>query len=232
VTPVRPRTGEEGFTLLEVLLALAIMGFAIVGFQAITGGAYDRAIVTKVNRQMRQLVAYQMGQIAVGKLHPEEDDPFPDGQSGTFSDVGGYPEEYDAFTWSIRREEVPIVGSNEDDLEKAGFKKDPGAGGASGYTRAQTDDILAGKDEHLEKPEGQFKSRVTLTVTWHAQSADEDLSFSIVTYLPVNGEEEEGAGGGPGAPGAGNPATPGAPGSGGGTNNQRDATPAGAVKKG
>jgi hypothetical protein len=178
-----------------VLIALLIVGIAVTGFHTVTAGAFDRAIVTKVNRQMRALVAFQMGQITVGKLHPDEEDPFPDGQTGTFEDVGGYPEEYQAFTWSIRREEIPIVGANDEDLEKAGFRKDS-TGGM--FSRPQTDDILAGADEHLEKPAGQFKSRVTLTVKWHAESADEDREFSIETYLPVNGEEEAGAGGGPG----------------------------------
>ena len=208
MTPPDRKRLEAGFTILEVLIALLIMGIAVTGFQTVTGGAYERAIVTKVNRQMRALVAYQMGQIAVGKLHPDEDDPFPDGQSGTFEDVGGYPEEYQAFTWSIRREEIPIVGANDEDLEKAGFKKDPNT---SSFSRAQTDDILAGADEHLEKPPGQFKCRVTLTVTWHAESADEDREFSIETYLPVNGEEEGGAGGpgekGPGGTGEQTPGT-------------------------
>jgi prepilin-type N-terminal cleavage/methylation domain-containing protein len=217
---------EAGFTILEVLVALLIVGIAITGFQTVTGGAYERAIVTKINRQMRHLVAYQMGQITVGKLHPEEEDPFPDGQSGTFEDVGGYPEEYQAFTWTIRREEIPIVGSTEEDLEKAGFRKEPGG---SGYSRPQTDDILSGADEHVEKPEGQFKSRVILTVRWHAENADEDREFSIETYLPVNGEEEEG-GGGPGGPG-----TPGAdgnspPGTGSAGNETLDRS--GSVKKG
>jgi prepilin-type N-terminal cleavage/methylation domain-containing protein len=226
MSPSRGRSGDEGFTLLEVLIALAIMGIALVGFQAITGGAYERALVTRVNRQMRALVEYQMGQITVGKLHPDEDDPYPDGQTGTFEDVGGYAEEYQAFTWEVRREEIPIVGANEEDLEKAGFKKEPGNSG--GYVRAQTDDILAGTDEHLEKPAGQFKSRMTLIVRWHAMSADEDREFKIETYLPVYGEEDTAgpdAGGAPGGPG-----TPGAAGTEGAGRETLDRS--GAIKKG
>lgn len=181
---------EGGFTLLEVLVTLAILAYAVVGFQTIVHRSVELAVVTKTNRQLRQLVEYQMGQITVGKLHPDEEDPFPDGQTGSFDDVGGYPEEYDNFSWELRREEVPICGANDDDLAKAGFSKVDGS-----YVRRQTDDVLAGTDEHMEKPEGQFKSRVTLIVRWNAASADEDTEFQIVTYLPVNGEEEGGGGG-------------------------------------
>jgi prepilin-type N-terminal cleavage/methylation domain-containing protein len=190
---------ERGFTLLEVLVVLAILGYAVTGLIATVGRFTDVAVVTKVNRQMRQLVEYQMGQIAVGKLHPDEEDPFPDGQTGAFLDVGGYPEEYEAFTWEIRREEVPICGTNDADLADAGFEQT-----SDGFVRRQTDDILAGLDEHLEKPEGQFKSRVTLTVRWHGPSAEDDRVFTIVTLLPVNGEEEQDVGGGeePGVGGA------------------------------
>jgi len=222
----RPRSREDGFTLLEVLVALAVISFAAVSFNVIVGGAMNRALVTKTNRQLRQLVEYQMGQISVGKLHPDEEDPFPDGQSGAFDDVGGYPEEYQAFSWTLQREEIPICGTNEDDLEKAGFRKEEGG---TGLVRAQTDDILAGKDEHLEKPEGQFKSRVTLTVRWSGRDADEDQLFSIVTYLPVNGEEEQqgGAGGAGGDPNA-----PGGPAGAGGANAGKETLDrSGAVKK-
>lgn len=191
------RGGEAGFTLLEVLVTLVILAYAVPLFQVIVGKSVDRALVTKINRQMRALAQYQMGQITVGKLHPDEEDPFPDGQTGTFDDVGGYPDEYSAFTWSLRREEVAICGANEEDLQKAGFTKSVGGG----LSRPQTDDILSGKDEHVEKPAGQFKSRVTLTVIWHAENADEDQELSVMTYLPVNGEEEAGGGEGGGKPG-------------------------------
>jgi type II secretory pathway pseudopilin PulG len=223
---IEARHREEGFTLLEVLVAFAVIAFAAITFNVIVGGAMNRAVVTKVNRQLRQLVEFQMGQVTVGKLHPDEDDPFPDGQSGAFEDVGGYPEEYEAFTWTLRREEIPICGTNEDDLEKAGFRKEPGA---TEFTRAQTDDILAGKDEHLEKPAGQFKSRVTLTVKWNGRTEDEDQGFSIVTLLPVNGEEE-GGGSGPGGPG--DPNAPGPAPAGGANAGKETLDRSGAVKKG
>jgi prepilin-type N-terminal cleavage/methylation domain-containing protein len=202
-----PQGAEAGFTLLEVLVTLLIIAYAVPLFQVIVGKSVDRALVTKVNRQMLALAQYQMGQITVGKLHPDEEDPFPDGQTGTFDDIGGYPEEYASYTWSLRREEIAICGANEEDLEKAGFTKSQGGG----LSRPQTDDILSGEDEHVEKPEGQFKSRVTLTVYWHAENADDDLELSIVTYLPVSGEEEGGGGGAGGRDGdpSGGPGTQG-----------------------
>jgi prepilin-type N-terminal cleavage/methylation domain-containing protein len=196
---------EHGFTLLEVLVTLAILGYAVVGFQAVVGKAVDAAVVTKINRQMRHVVEYQMGQIVVGKLHPEEEDPFPHGQTGTFVEVGGYDEEYERFTWELEREEVPICGASDDELANAGFDRT----NDGQFSRRQTDDVLAGIDEHLEKPKGQFKSRVRLTVRWNGPSADEDLVFSVVTYLPVNNEENQEvappASGQP-APGTGDPA--------------------------
>ena len=70
---------------------------------------------------------------------------------------------------------------------------------------------------------------MTLTVRWSGRDADEDQLFSIVTYLPVNGEEEQQ--GGPGGPG-GDPNAPGGPAGAGGANAGKETLDrSGAVKK-
>jgi prepilin-type N-terminal cleavage/methylation domain-containing protein len=206
----RTPASQRGFTLLEVLITLAILGYLVPLLQTTIETSFDRALTTKVNRQLRALANYQIGQITVGKIHPSEEDPFPDGQSGTFDDVGGYPEEYENFSWSVRREEVPICGANEDDLLKAGFQKSENGA----LARPLTGDVLSGSDPNVEKPAGQFKCRVTLTVHWRGSSADFDQDLTIVTYLPVDGEEDSSAGGAGGGPGAGgaNPGDANAPG--------------------
>ena len=189
------------------------------GDAAAVGGAVDDLVALAEGVDVE---VYQYRFMTTPKGTPQDvKDAIWEGMQATFE-----TEEYQAFTWTIRREEIPIVGSTEEDLEKAGFRKEPGG---SGYSRPQTDDSLSGADEHVEKPEGQFKSRVILTVRWHAENADEDREFSIETYLPVNGEEEEG-GGGPGGLG-----TPGAdgnspPGTGSAGNETLDRS--GSVKKG
>ena len=148
----------------------------------------NRALVTKVNRQLRQLVEYQMGQITVGKLHPDEEDPFPDGQSGAFDDVGGYPEEYQAFSWTLQREEIPICGDQRGRPREGGLPE----GGRRNRARASAD---------RRHPRGQGRARREargpVQIPRDAdgrggsgRDADEDQLFSIVTYLPVNGEEE------------------------------------------
>ena len=72
---------------------------------------------------------------------------------------------------------------------------------------------------------------MTLTVRWSGLDADADQLFTIVTYLPVNGEEEQpqgGPGGDPNAPGG-----PGGPAPAGGANAGKETLDrSGSVKKG
>ena len=192
---MKPRRPDAGFTLLEVMVTLMILGFSMVGLQASLGTAVDLAIATKAQRQARGLLAYQMGQVAVGTLTPEEEDPFPDGQTGNFEDVGGYPEEYSAFEWTIRKEEVSIVGGDEVGMQEAGFV----AGSDGKLTRpvdsfraqASANRMSGGRtdaegtggrsEEELETPDGQFKQRVVVTVTWRPGPADLDRSWSLIS---------------------------------------------------
>ena len=231
---------DRGFSLIEVVVAMLIVALAVVSLHSSLGGAIDKAMTTKVNRQLRHLAQFQYGQIVVGKLHPEEQDPFLDGQTGGFEDVGGYREEYDAYGWELKVEEVAITGASNLDLEEAGFTDD----GSGSYSRPLTDDLVAATSGEnaggagggfgallrgeAPRPEGQFKRRVTLTLYRSAPNADDDRSFTLVTLLPVDGEgggdlpqgsigdQPGGPGGAQGAAGAaggtsGNPFSGGAP---------------------
>lgn len=196
------RSDESGFTLLEVMVTLMILGFSMVGLQASLGTAVDLAITTKAQRQARGLLAYQMGQVSVGVLTPDEEDPFPDGQTGHFEDVGGYPEEYSIFEWSIRKEEVSICGGDESTMQEAGFRAgDDGkltrpvdtyraqaASNRASGARADAGGDGGRSEEELETPEGQFKQRVVLTVTYRPGTVELDRTFSLITYLPIPDE--------------------------------------------
>lgn len=225
---IRKGRGDGGFSLLEVLVSVAIIGMAVVALQSSLGGAVDKAMATKVNRQMRHLAQFQYGQVVVGKLHPEEQDPFLDGQTGGFEDVGGYPEEYRAFGWEVRVDEVAVCGASNLDLEEAGFAADEGGQ----YSRALTDDLVQATQGEgagggggfgallrgeAPRPEGQFRRRITLTLHWAAANAEADRAYTLVTLVPV---EDDGAlpapGDVPGLPGAGG--APGGGAAGGGSN--------------
>jgi prepilin-type N-terminal cleavage/methylation domain-containing protein len=190
---------DRGFTLLEVVVSLMIVSMAVVGLHSSLGGAVDKAMTTKVNRQLRHLAQFQYGQLVVGKLHPEEQDPFLDGQTGDFADVGGYPEEYSRFTWELKVEEYAVTGASTLDLEEAGFTDD----GTGSYSRPLTDDLVAATSPEgggggggfgalmrgeAPRPEGQFRRRITLRVHWAAEKAEDDRSLTLVTLVPVDGE--------------------------------------------
>jgi prepilin-type N-terminal cleavage/methylation domain-containing protein len=226
----RPKN-DAGFSLLEVVVSLLILGMAIPALQSSLAGAVDKALLTKVNRQLRALSQFQYGQVLTGKLHEDEEDPFLDGQTGAFEDVGGYREEYAEYSWELRVEEVAVTGAANAELEEAGFADD----GTGLYVRAYTDDLAErakpGGDSsggfaallggESPRPEGQYKKRITLTVRWAAASAEEDRVFTLVTLVPADDDGSQGdlqgalgadpnnpAAGAAGAAGSGNPLSP------------------------
>ncbi|HYC76717.1 MAG TPA: type II secretion system protein [Planctomycetota bacterium] len=211
----RRRRNEGGFSLLEVLLSLAIVSIGTVYLLTTLGGVTDLAFTTKVNRQFRHLSQYQYGQTVIGKLHSDEEDPFLDGQSGDFSDVGGWADEYAGYTWEIRVDEVCVCGGGGTDLDEAGFVED-----GSGFpSRPYTDDVVRAASgesggfasmlgDAAPKPAGQFKKRITLFVRWAGEDAEHDRTFTLTTLVPSDDESKGelppggGEGGGPGADGA------------------------------
>jgi type II secretion system protein I len=86
----RPQPGSSGFTLLEVMVALAVIAFAFVGLLGLNGrnikGIADDQQLTRATLLARELVSQIQFQVASGGLQQLDD------SHGTFE---GYP----GFRW-------------------------------------------------------------------------------------------------------------------------------------
>lgn len=96
------RRGEEGFTLVEVLIAMVILSFAVLGAQA----ALTDRLVRDVGREDRRTIATQL---AADRIQTIQMDPSYEQLSGRYqateTAITGFPEF--TRTTSIVRTSVP-----------------------------------------------------------------------------------------------------------------------------
>ena len=195
-------------------MALAIVAGSMVSLLTVVGSATDDVIRTVRQRKLRYLMQLQLGDILTRATVPPEEESelmmYEEGMHGDFRDFAspGQPEEYDNYVWTIPvlRDEI-ITGAplEADELIEAGFVEDSN-GRITGrpVSRDMYSDL---EEEEFEMPEGQLKRVLVFTVRYQGETAEDDLVYSIMTYLPYPGEEEPKSGGeqgeGAGEPGGG-----------------------------
>lgn len=92
---------RRGFTLLEVVFAVAIVATSLLALQAAIAGSVQTATDTVNRRAARGLARSKMEEVLTGLVDAEG--------SGTFSEEG-----YDAFSWESRAEEMGVGGAAGD----------------------------------------------------------------------------------------------------------------------
>ncbi|WP_172399620.1 type II secretion system minor pseudopilin GspI [Geothermobacter hydrogeniphilus] len=92
------RSHAAGFTLLEVMIALAIIGVALVALL----GLAQRSIST--NQRLQQITRATL--LAQSKMAEVETGIGNDGSDGE----GTFTEPDDAFSWTVRSSETPVEG--------------------------------------------------------------------------------------------------------------------------
>jgi general secretion pathway protein I len=184
---------RRGFTLLEVMVALAILAMGLMAVSDVFGGAMRNHARAKA-LDVATLLA--RGKLAETLDHYEEEG-FKDsdeGDDGTFDDEG-HPEI--AWKVEVKKPTVDLSGEGacEAMLGKAGLatllgEKPPDAGGSGGGPTAGASPIAAAMQGFVKTQCGTFgetlkKSvrEVRLTVSWPDGKRTE--SFSVVTHMVV-----------------------------------------------
>lgn len=189
------RRAQRGFTLLEVMVALAILASTLVVLlQIITNNV-------RATHHAKQTTVATL--LARGKMTDIEDGIFENGfstdnetASGTFKDQG-----YPAFHWdsSIERIELPtdmkqLAEQQSTDTSKSKDPMQALTGMMGGLMSSFMEPIRLGLEESVR--------RVTVKITWD-EVGRRDLSIEVVTFLTDPAKLDAALSiGGTGAPGA------------------------------
>lgn len=187
---------QGGLTLLEVMVAMAVMSIAI--FPLIDAIRDSRVVVreSEVRRTMRQLIDYKMMQILMDQP-PEGQEPiYVDGAEGNFGSEFEndkdkeywFDQKYYNYSFRIDSEEVDLglVSSEEEEEDEANRTSD------DRRTQAATGSSPFGDlgGEGSDESQSQLRYKVTLTVFFRTGNRRLDQSMSVVTYVKHPHEKE------------------------------------------
>jgi prepilin-type N-terminal cleavage/methylation domain-containing protein len=223
--------GSAGFTLLEVMAAVAILGLTLVVLLSIVTNnvratAHSRMITSATFLARGKMVSIEDKVIEKGFQDLDEED------EGTFEEQG-FPE----YRWTsdVEKIELPTEAlkdsqnksiDNAPKVGESGKSADPMSaltGMVGGLMGVFFEPIRVGLQESIR--------RVTLTVYWreHGRPAEQSVEVTMYVTDPARLDLAMSLGvGGPGTPGApGTPGTPGTPGAttSGSASQNRSATP-------
>lgn len=212
------RNSEAGITLVEVLVAMAIVSLVIAPLLLSIGDARRRVRDGQIKRTMKQLMEYKLSHILLDRPPEGEEPIYVDGTEGNFGEdferdldkAYWFDERYFDYWYRIDSEEVDLGGGGgvtgfEEDFNEPEPIAEEGTEGAPGL----------GGAEEAEEELSQLRYRVTLTVSYDTGNANFTQRMMVVTYVrhPQQAEEmtgpdmsaleSEGVGGEEAAAGAG-----------------------------
>lgn len=190
------RNGEAGITLVEVLVAMAVVSLVIAPLLLSIGDARRRVRDGQIKRTMKQLMEYKLSHILLDRPPEGEEPIYVDGTEGNFGEdferdldkAYWFDERYFDYWYRIDSEEVDlgrgggITGFEEDFNEPEPEPiAEEGTEGAAG---------LGGAGE-AEEELSQLRYRVTLTVSYDTGNANFTQRMMVVTYVRHPQQSEE-----------------------------------------
>ena len=211
---IRARSAAGGFTLLEVVVAIAVMTIAM--FPLLDSVKHSRQAVksAEIMRTMKQLLEYKMAQILLDQPPEGEEPIYVDGAEGNFGEdfaadkdkAYWFEDKYYHYSYRIDSEEVDLgsgggITGEEEEQTAAERERERQAQDAA----ASPLGALGGAAEE-EEDLGQLRYRVTLSIFHHNNLSKLNRTMSAVVYVKHPRAKEtmtgpEGAGGAPGGQG-------------------------------
>lgn len=167
------RHRESGFTLLELVAALALFAFIIIEILADREDSIELSADARVIQTVRYLAAAKMDEIA------NFPDKFEESQSGAFDELDEKApyQDFSSYSWELEVERVLAVGSGDSDAERLFDDEDEG----DFPTDAEGNDLQA-----------RYVRRIVLTVRFEPNGEfNPELSVKLQTYLPDLEEDQE-----------------------------------------
>jgi general secretion pathway protein I len=103
----RPRQGQGGFTLLEVMIAVAVIAIALVTMIGAQAQSVDIAAIARFDTDAALLAQHQLTELLLAR------------EESMGSDQGDFGDDYPAYGW---RTEVMELGEDEVGFKGSGYQ--------------------------------------------------------------------------------------------------------------
>ncbi len=163
---------ESGFSLLEVMVALAILALAAFPLLQICNDSIDDASLTQRMRLAKDLATRKLNQVRLG------DPQVTDGSAGDFTEWERRVGEFEGFSW-----EVTIVTEGDSLM---GSDEEMGEDGAGEGNSGPTD-----TPEQLEEELPLILKRVEVVLVYPYFDGEREYRLETYIYLPQDEEDLE-----------------------------------------
>jgi type II secretion system protein I len=159
---------EEGFTLLEVIIALTIMVLAFASILAVESNSINATLRTKQMNTVAMLAKNQMVQLEY-KVEGKTFEEVKKEESGTF------PAPYEDYRWKTEVKELKFPN-----LKFGGGGGSGNAGGGGGGGAGDQDQMVETITKNLTDYFTKAVREISVTIYWKRGS--KDTSYSVSTY--------------------------------------------------
>lgn len=163
----RPASGKGGFTLLEVMVSVAILAVAVVPMLLTRERCYNMAYDTKVMRTLQEMAQQQLADISINVIRGEG--------AGELEGAPGFYYEYTVTIYDFRS------GLEEDEDEDNESRLDT--------TNAPGDAVFA--DEDVEDVGPLMARHVVIKVFAPDDGDAKGVEYTIDTYIPLLMTEDQ-----------------------------------------
>jgi len=175
VHPFSRRINQKGFTLLETLIALAIMMIAFASILMTQSSAINSSMKSKQTNTVAMLARRKMAEVELEL----ENKSFQEIREETSFEA--FPEPYQDFAWKRVIKEVKFP--NLANLSAAGGASDDSASGAEAESQQQSNAAVQGELERITRLVTKFLSdsirEVTLTISWKKGTGQQTFDLSM-----------------------------------------------------
>lgn len=177
----RRSKGVRGFTLLEIMIAMAILAVSLLALYSAVGNSLRASAMAEDTDQATHLARQKMAEVMMSLEEDLSRGAFPDEKE----EHGTFEKPFERFQWSyaLRKVELPVMKTPQGS-EPTGSQGQGGQGGGSppgGSTTPGLEAQAGNLAQIVSKKISESVRELKLTVSWGEEEREEDREKVVVT---------------------------------------------------
>ncbi len=175
-----PKQSQRGFTLLEIMIAMAILSISLLALYTSTGNSLRISGQAEATDNATQLARKKMTEILMSLDEDIARGAFPEEKE----ENGTFDKPFEQYKWSyvIKKVEIPVLKPpGEEAAGTVGEEKKEGAAGGE-KTTAGLENAAANMAQMVTKKISESIREVKLTISW-GDAEDDEEKVVITTHL-------------------------------------------------